>query len=123
MTRGSSLVAGIGFARSATAEEIASLVRQCLDGRMAALLAVPAARAALPQAAAAASLLGLPLAIVDRAAIAAAQPGCPTPPGRAGLAIAEGAALAASGHGARILVPRAAAARVTCAVACAGGGR
>lgn len=117
MIREGALVAGIGFARTATDEEIAILVRTSLGGRAAALLAVPAGRARLPQAATAAALLGLELAVVDPSAIAAAQPRCPTPPGRAGLAVAEGAALAAAGEGARIVVPRTAGPRVTCAVA------
>ena len=111
------IVAGIGFSTAAEAAEIAALVARCLDGRAAAALAVPSSRAALPQAAAAASLLGLAMVTVDTDAIASAQARCLTPPGRAGLAIAEGAALAAAGRDAKLLGPRATGDRVTCALA------
>ena len=110
------IVAGIGFSSAAEAAEIAALVTRCLDGRRAASLAVPASRAVLPQAAAAASLLGLAMVTVEMEAIAAAQPRCLTR-ARAGLAIAEGAALAAAGPDARLLGPRDAGPRVTCALA------
>jgi cobalt-precorrin 5A hydrolase len=111
------IVAGIGFSRDADAAEIAALVERCLAGRRAAILAVPEARAHLPQARTAAALLGATPKVVATDAIARAQPHCLTPPGRAGLAVAEGAALAAAGTAARLLGPRVAAARVTCALA------
>ncbi len=111
------IVAGIGFSTAAAASEIAALVTHCLAGRPAAYLAVPASRAALPQASEAAALLGLRMVVVETDAIEAAQPRCLTPSRLAGLAVAEGAALAACHPDARLLAPRAATRRVTCALA------
>ena len=111
------VVAGIGFASAATATEIASLVRDCLAGRTAASLAVPASRARLDAAHEAARLLGLALIAVPDAAIERAQDRCLTPPTRAARAIAEAAALAAAGDDAVLLGPRRKGPRVTCALA------
>lgn len=111
------IVAGVGFSGAAAASEIVQLVEHCLDGREAQRLAVPSARATLPQAAAAAARLGVELVAIPDAALAAAQPRCLTPPGRAALSVAEGAALAAAGEAAWLLGPRVAGARVTCALA------
>ena len=111
------IVAGIGFASAATGLDIASLVRECLDGRAAASLAVPASRAARAAAREAAAMLGLALVAVPDAAIARVQDRCLSRPSRAAHAVAEGAALAVAGDGAALLGPRRKGTRVTCALA------
>jgi len=118
------IVAGVGCRRACPAEDIVALVRraQAIAGCEAAVLAAPEFRAGEPGIEGAAEALALPLAIVDRAALAAAQPRCLTRSARAAEAtgfasIAEAAALAAAGPGAVLLLPRIAGAQATCALA------
>ena len=85
-------------------------------------LAAPAAKADEPGLRAAALVLGVPLLIVEPAALADAQPRCVTRSACAertlGVAsVAEGCALAAAGEGARLVLARIASARATCALA------
>lgn len=116
------IVAGLGFRRGCTAEQIVQLVRtaQAQAGLRAASLAAPDWKCHEPGLHAAAAQLGLPLARIEAAALAAVQPRCPTRSVVAlretGLAsVAEGAALAASGG--RLLLARIAKGGVTCALA------
>ncbi len=115
------LVVGIGFSSGASALDIASLVTACLAGRTATSLGAPAFRAGLPAAHEAASLLSMRLVPVPDVAIRRVQDRCLTKPCRAALAVAEGAALVLAGEGGVLLGPRARSARVTCALAGAGG--
>ncbi|WP_336486289.1 cobalamin biosynthesis protein [Methylobacterium nigriterrae] len=121
-------VAGIGFRRGTEAAEIVALVRRALrearaDGLSA--LATAADRAdepALREAAAAFGLAPLPLA---PEALAAADADVPTRSARVerlrGIgSLAEAAALAAAGAGARLILPRIASAGATCALAAPG---
>jgi len=118
------IVAGVGCRRDCPAEEVVALVRRALAIARceASALAVPAFRADEPGPRLAAKALQLPLAIVDGAALAAAQPRCLTHSTRAAEAtgfasVAEAAALAAAGPGATLLLPRIAGTRATCALA------
>jgi cobalamin biosynthesis protein CbiG len=66
--------------------------------------------------------LSVPLLLVERDALLAAQPGCPTRSDAArraaGVAsVAEGCALAAAGSGGRLILARIAGPRATCALA------
>jgi cobalt-precorrin 5A hydrolase len=70
----------------------------------------------------AAARLGLSLVMIGADALAAAQPRCPTRSEAAARAVgvgsvAEGCALAASGAGGRLLLPRVAHGGATCALA------
>lgn len=121
------LVAGIGCRRGASAHEIVSLVRRALglaaggDAVLAAL-ATPRFKADEPGIRDAASVLGVPLTLVEQAALLAAQPRCATRSAHAAAtagvaAVAEGAALAAAGADAVLLLPRISDGGVTCALA------
>ena len=118
------IVAGIGFCAGATGDDIVDLLR-CAEGRSgcdAQLLAVPDHKAARPALIEALSLLGLPLIAIDRMRLERVQARCPTRSRAAmeavGLrAIAEGCALAALDDEGRLVLPRIASARVTCALA------
>jgi len=116
------IVAGLGFRRGCTADDIVQAVRSAQDraGCAAALLAAPDWKRSEPGLHAAALRLGLPLAFVDVAALHAVQPACPTRSAVAeratGVAsVAEGTALAASGG--RLLLARIAQGGATCALA------
>lgn len=116
------IAAGLGCRRGCGAEEIAALVRraEALAGRTADALAAPASKRDEAGLHGAARLLGLPLHFVDRAALLAVQPRCATVSDAAlravGVAsVAEGAALAVAGG--RLLLPRIAGPRATCALA------
>jgi cobalamin biosynthesis protein CbiG len=116
------IVAGLGFRRGCLADDIVRLVHTAQDraGRRAGSLAAPDWKRGEPGLHAAAGMLGLPIAFVGRAALAAVQPLCPTRSTVAeretGVAsVAEGAALAASGG--RLLLPRIGQGSVTCALA------
>ncbi len=116
------VIAGIGCRAACTPEALVSAVRaaEALSGRAATTLAAPESRAAVARAAARA--LVLPLALVPLAALHAAQPRCVTRSARAlaetGVAsVAEGAALAAAGPHATLLLPRTGQGWATCALA------
>jgi cobalt-precorrin 5A hydrolase len=118
------MIAGIGCRRGCPAEDIVALVRQAeaACGGVVTALAAPAAKAGEPGLSAAAKALGVPLRLVEQAALVAAQAQCVTRSACAertlGVAsVAEGCALAAAGAGARLLLPRIAAKRATCALA------
>ena len=116
------IVAGLGCRRGCAAADLVAAVRlaERSAGVAAAALAAPrfkAQEAGLDEAAAA---LGLPLMLVEAAAMQAVQPRCPTRSaaalGATGVAsVAEGAALA--GSGGRLLLPRVAVGGATCALA------
>ncbi|WP_276199892.1 cobalamin biosynthesis protein [Chelatococcus sp. XZ-Ab1] len=115
---------GIGLTSAVDGAAIAALARRALAhaGLEASVLAVPDWRADLPAVAAAARLLGLPVAPVSRAAMqtveAAVVTRSPESLARYGVgSVAEAAALVAAGRGARLLVARLAEAGATCAVA------
>lgn len=116
------IVAGIGCRRGCSADEIVAIVREaehragCRVGR----LAAPAFKRHEPGLPMAARLLGVELAFVEPAVMQAMQPYCPTrstaAERRVGVAsVAEAAALAVAGG--RLLLPRIAGARATCALA------
>jgi cobalt-precorrin 5A hydrolase len=120
----SHVIAGIGFRRGTSAEDIVSLLRRaCAQaGRTAAALATPTEKAEEPGLREAAKLLALPLIPVSPDALAEAQPRCITPSVRAlqamGVAsVAEGSALAAAGPRGKLLLARIASATATCALA------
>lgn len=116
------IVAGLGFRTGCPAEDIVHAVGLAQDraGCVAASLAAPLWKRHEPGLHEAASRLGLPVTLIDRPALAAVQPRCPTRSAVAeratGIAsVAEGAALAASGG--RLLLARVAAGGATCALA------
>ncbi|GGK55401.1 cobalamin biosynthesis protein [Salinarimonas ramus] len=118
------IVAGIGFASSATTEEIVDIVREALARTQtrAARLATVETRAALPAFAEAAARLGLPMEAVPPEILRTASGGVVSCSTRAQAAhdvgsVAEAAALAAAGEGATLVLARITGARVTCALA------
>ena len=118
------IVAGIGCRRHTSSDAIAALVREAgmQMGGTATLLAAPWFKADEPGLAGAATLLGLPLVLIDAAALARAQADCPTPSAAAYAAtgfasVAEACALAAAGPGGRLVLPRIATPFATCALA------
>ena len=119
------MIAGIGCRRDCPADDIVALVRAAVaaaGGGAVIALAVPAAKDHEPGLHAAAAALGVPLLLVTPAALAAVQGRCVTRSTCAertlGVAsVAEGCALAAAGAGARLVLPRIASARATCALA------
>jgi cobalt-precorrin 5A hydrolase len=121
------MVAGIGCRRGCGGDVIAALVQRASRAADCVLsaLAAPEFRRDEPGVQLAARTLALPLMVVDRTALAAAQPRCVTRSARAvqatGFAsIAEAAALAAAGADAMLILPRIAGGGATCAIA--GGG-
>jgi cobalt-precorrin 5A hydrolase len=125
---GMSLVAGLGCRRGAPAEAIAAALTAALhaagrDATALAALATSTAKSTEPGLRAVAARLGLPLTPLPDAALTAAAPACLTTSDRVqaltGLpSLAEAAALAAAGPGARLLGPRQAAEGLaTCALA------
>ena len=118
------VVAGIGCRKDCPAEDILAVVQRACGaaGRAADALAAPSFKAAEAGLHGAAASLGLRLILVEPDALAAAQPRCVTFSAIAARAtgaasVAEGCALAAAGPHARLLLPRLAAARATCALA------
>jgi cobalt-precorrin 5A hydrolase len=118
------VIAGVGCRAGCPAEDIVALVQEACarTGRPASALAAPAFKQGERGVRDAARLLALPLLLVDDAALAAAQPRCPTRSDVAARAVgaasvAEGSALAAAGAGGRLLLPRIGGARATCALA------
>ncbi|WP_242530731.1 cobalamin biosynthesis protein [Roseococcus thiosulfatophilus] len=122
------MVAGLGCRRGAAAEDVLAAIAAALAvaGRERAALAALATSVAKAGEAGlreAAATLGLELRALPEAALHAAAPRCLTRSARAldatGLpSLAEAAALAGAGEGARLLGPRVAAGRAaTCALA------
>jgi cobalt-precorrin 5A hydrolase len=121
------LIAGIGCRRNVASDDVVALVRRALADAGHApsaltTLAIPRFKADEPALRAAAAELGVALTLVDAAAMEEAQPRCVTRSSCAerstGLAsVAEGAALAAAGAGATLVLPRISNARATCALA------
>jgi cobalt-precorrin 5A hydrolase len=118
------IVAGIGFSSGASAEGIAALVRRAEEaaGRPAELLAAPDFKGDAPVLHEAAQALRLPLRLLDRETLAAAQARCathsPVAAKQLGLAsVAEACALVAAGEDSHLLVARLAQGNVTCAIA------
>lgn len=118
------IVAGIGCRAGAAATDIVAVLRdaEAQAGRRATALALPAFKSREAGVLDAAAALGLPVILIDDAALAAVQALCPTRSdlvaARTGHAsIAEAAALAACGPGATLAVPRIAHPTVTCALA------
>ena len=118
------MIAGIGCRRACPGADIVALVRtaEAAAGARVSALAAPAAKAAEPGLHEAAAVLGVTLLLVERAALIAAQAACVTRSACAErtlgvAAVAEGCALAAAGQGARLVLPRIASARATCALA------
>ncbi len=122
------VVAGLGCRLGTRADDVTAAIAHALElaGRQPealARLATSAAKADEPGLRAAAAALGLVLEAVPQEDLLAAAPGCLSHSARVmaetGLpSLAEAAALAAAGPGARLLGPRVALARaVTCALA------
>jgi cobalamin biosynthesis protein CbiG len=121
------IVAGVGCRRGAASEDVLATIAEALaaagrTGTSPARLATNAAKSAEPGLRAAAVALGATLAVPLEAALQAAAPHCLTHSGASlaatGLpSLAEAAALAAAGPGARLLGPRLTARGVTCALA------
>ncbi len=115
------IVAGVGFRRTAPAEEIVALVERAAGaGGPLTRLATLEALASAPAFGEAAARLGLDAVVVGEAAARAAP--VRTVSERAMRAhgvgsVAEAAALAAAGPGAVLVLPRIASASVTCALA------
>lgn len=118
------IVAGIGCRPGCDGDAIAALVRRASStiGCDVSALATPEFRGDEPGMQLAARTLALPLMVVDRAALSAAQPRCVTRSARAQLAtgfasVAEAAALAAAGPDSALILPRIAGGGATCALA------
>ncbi len=114
------IVAGIGCRRGIAAEAIVALIRRAEAlGGPAEALAAPAFKRDEPGLVAAAARLGVPLLLVDDAAMRAAQARCLTRSAAAERAVgyASVAEAAALGEGGVLLVQRLAGAGVTCALA------
>ncbi len=117
------IVAGVGFSSNCEPQELVSLVRhaEAAAARPALSLAAPVWKLDTSCLQAAAEMLGLPVAGITEADLAAAASRCvshSTPSqARAGVgSVAEAAALAAAGPSARLVLPRIASAHATCAL-------
>lgn len=117
------VVAGIGCRRNCSAAPIIALVRDAAarTGRAVTRLAAPDFKGNEPGLREAAHMLGLPLVLVARDTIEAAQPRCETFSARTeratGVAsVAEACALAEAGPAGRLLLPRITAGGATCAL-------
>jgi cobalt-precorrin 5A hydrolase len=121
------IVAGIGCRKDASADDIRAVIADALARagfRMEALnvIAVPEMKGGEHGIAAAAAALGVPLVLVPRAELEAAEPRVQTRSERVlalmGVSsVAEAAALAAAGPSASLIVPRIALGAATCALA------
>jgi cobalt-precorrin 5A hydrolase len=118
------VIAGIGCRRHCSTAPIVALVRYAAarTGGVLACLAVPDFKGNEHGLREAAHVLGLPLVLVTREALEAAQPRCQTFSARSKRAIgvasiAEGCALAEAGPAGRLLLPRITANGATCALA------
>ncbi|MFC6689454.1 cobalamin biosynthesis protein [Jhaorihella thermophila] len=103
------IVAGIGFRASASADSLRSALDRAAQGRAPDLIAAPADKAAAPCLTAFAARLGVPVQAVPADRLAAME--TPTQSARVHASrgtgsVAEAAALAAAGPGARLLTPR-----------------
>jgi cobalt-precorrin 5A hydrolase len=121
------IVAGVGCRKGASAEAIAAAINDSLaragilPDRLSAIATITAKRGESGLAEAA-DMMGVPLIVVEQLALAAAGPRTVTHSQHAlafaGVpSVAEAAALAAAGPGARLLVPRIVVGAVTCALA------
>lgn len=118
---------GLGFRKAAAAATLAALARDALSRLPGDLAALPAVLATVaekdrPPLREAAAMLGLPVLILPKAALVGTEDRITivSKPARACLGIpsvAEAAALAAAGPGARLVVARIAVSDATCAVA------
>lgn len=116
------MIVGLGCRANVSAEDVLALIARALDGRPATALATIASKVSEPGVIEAAATLGLPLLAVDFRAIEAAQARCVTSSAIAlavtGVAsVAEGAALAAAGPRAKLVLARITDGRVTVALA------
>ena len=118
------IVAGIGCRRDCPTEDVLAVVREaCLvSGRAVRALAAPEFKWDEAGLRDAARLLGGPLILVGAGDLADAQSRCVTRSAIAERAtgagsVAEGSALAAAGAGSRLILPRIAGTRATCALA------
>ncbi len=118
------IIAGIGCRAGCPADDIVTVVHQAAAtvGRPVSALAAPDFKAGEGGLHEAARRLALPLLLIDRPSLDAAQPRCPTrsiaSAQTTGIpSVAEGSALAAAGPAARLLLPRIAGPRATCALA------
>ncbi|SFK53129.1 cobalt-precorrin 5A hydrolase [Methylorubrum salsuginis] len=121
------LVAGVGFRAATTPEEIVALVRRALHEAGLApdaltALATAADRAGAPNFLDVAAALDLAPVGIEPTALAAADAQVVTRSARIAASrgvgsVAEAAALAAAGPGARLVLPRIASAGATCALA------
>jgi cobalt-precorrin 5A hydrolase len=116
------IIAGIGCRRDCPAEDIVAIVRRAQDSAAYRVdaLAAPAFKQGEPGLHDAARTLGVGLSFVAAAALAEVQHLCPTrshtPARHVGVAsVAEASAIAASGG--KLLLPRIANGRATCALA------
>jgi cobalt-precorrin 5A hydrolase len=125
------IIAGIGCRKGTPAVEIetavsAALARAGLDRAAIGVIATSAAKESEPGIAGAAAALGVPLAVVAPADLAAAGERVATRSQRvlalAGVpSVAEAAALAVGGAAARLIVPRIVVGEATCALVEGGG--
>jgi cobalt-precorrin 5A hydrolase len=121
----SALAIGLGCRRGVPAQAVVDLVQRALervDGQAQASLFTIAGKETEPALYEAAAVLGLPLIFLPRAALEAHSTGAQTRSERVvalfGVpSVAETAALAGCGAGARLIVPRLSGAGVTCAIA------
>jgi cobalt-precorrin 5A hydrolase len=121
------IVAGVGCRRGAQAADIAAAIAAALAGaglatEVLALIATSARKGDEPGIAAAASAIGVPLVVVPQHDLEAAGARTATKSARVialagGPSVAEAAALAAGGPGARLIAPRIAVGPATCALA------
>ena len=118
------IIAGVGFRAGATSADILEILRRAEDesGCEIQLLAAPEFKASQAALLETLAMLGLPLIAIDQLQLQRAQVRCPTQ-SRVAMAavgsssVAEGCALAALDEGARLVLPRIANARATCALA------
>jgi len=126
------IVAGVGCRKGTQAGDIAAAIAAALAGaglarEALALIATSARKGEEPGIAAAASAIGVPLVVVPQRDLEAAGARTATKSARvialAGVpSVAEAAALAAGGPGARLIAPRVAVGPATCALANTGAG-
>ena len=121
------IVAGVGCRKAISAAEVesaieAALLHNRLSGRVLERIAVPAVKGTEAGIVAAAAARGVPLMLIAQNALEAADRSSLTRSARSMdtfnvHSVAEAAALAAAGPGARLLAPRIAVGPVTCALA------
>lgn len=121
------IAVGLGFRKTCTAETLVGLVRRALEeaGQPQATALATIAEKDRPVLHAAAAALGLPVVILPKAALAQTDDRLTIRSERVkaclGIpSVAEAAALAAAGPGARLVLPRIDSGDATCAVAASG---